>query len=311
MATSPTITHQRTTVDPPPSDVPSLVRKSVPAEALVTGWRQLPDGAQRVTARWPHAHAFYAEDGRYSPLLFTETARQALALLTSGVHHVPLGHRLGMERIRIAVNPAALRVADGPSEVDLLVRHSLVRHRRLGSAQFVSHVEATRAGLQLGEAEVHYSTHPPAVYDRLRGRYADAREAFARALPPGPPVPAPRVGRGSEGDVVLTPTDSAHRWRLRLDVGHRVLFDHPHDHVPGMVLLEAAAQAAQAVVDHPVVAVAFDTTFLRYVEFDRPCLVTAEPGPSAGPGRCQVEVGATQDGAPVFTLTVTTAPREV
>lgn len=291
----------------------SLVRKSVEEEALVTGWRPLTEASQLVTARWPREHGFYVEGGRYSSLLLTESLRQALALLTHTVHDIPLTHRLGWEQIRSTVDPGALSTGSGAGEVELLITHPQVRRRRLGSVHLTSQVEATLAGRPIGTASLRYSAHPPAIYDRLRGEHADAARAFARALPLTPPVPAALVGRGDAGNVVLSPTSGTHTWLLRVDTSHRVLFDHPHDHIPGMVLLEAASQAAQlttaagAVV--PVVPVVFDTTFYRYVEFDQRCLVTAEPGVPEADGRVSVAVKAHQGGHLVFASTVTVQPQ--
>jgi hypothetical protein len=269
---------------------------------------------RRVTARWPRDHVFYTVDGRYSPLLFIESLRQALALLTHDVHDIPLSHRLGWEDIRSTVDPAALAIGPGADAgagadaVTLLITDLSVRRRRMGSVHLTSRIHARRAGRPVGTAELTYSTHPPAVYDRLRGPYAHAGRAFARALAPTPPLPAHRVGRSHERDVVLSPTDTPYQWQLRVDVSHGVLFDHPHDHVPGMVLLEAAVQAAHACADGPVVAVALETEFHRYVEFDRRCLVTAEPALPDTAGRSRVRVFATQEGRPVFSATVSTAP---
>ncbi|MEV7415230.1 ScbA/BarX family gamma-butyrolactone biosynthesis protein [Streptomyces sp. NPDC089919] len=299
-------THPTRTTEP---DVPSLVRKARQDEALVVGWDELSDTTQRVIVRWPRRHSFYTEEGRHRPLLFTESLRQALALLTHDAHKIPLGHRLGWEHIRSWVNPASLGGGAESENVTLLITHPVVRRRRMGSVHLTSRIEALREGMHVGSAEVHYTTHPPVVYDRLRARYADAQAAFARALPLTAPVSPAVVGRSDARDVVLTPTGTALEWLLRVDVEHGVLFDHPHDHVPGMVLLEAAAQAAQASVAHPVEAVEFDTEFYRYVEFDLPCTVAAQPGRPDRNGQVQVQVTAAQDGRPVMRATVTTVPR--
>ncbi|MEU5219271.1 ScbA/BarX family gamma-butyrolactone biosynthesis protein [Streptomyces sp. NPDC020807] len=292
-------------------DIGTLVRKASAQEVLITAWTRLCETTQQITVHWPRDHAFYAEGHRYSPLLLTESLRQALALLTHEVHEVPLGHRLGWEQLRFRVDPAALTIDRGPGSesVTLLVSHPSVRRRRMGSFHLTSHIEAFRLGERIGHAEVQYSAHPPLLYDRLRGPYANAAEAFSKALPPAPPVAAHLVGRGDGQDVVLSPTGTPLTWQLRTDTGHPVLFDHPHDHVPGMVLLEAAVQAAQAALPEPVDATACDTEFFRYVEFDRPCLVTAEPGVADGTGRRQVLVHASQDGIPTVTTAVTTTPR--
>ncbi|GAA0598558.1 hypothetical protein HPO96_21265 [Kribbella sandramycini] len=291
-------------------NIQTLVRKEKSDEALVLDWRALPDLVQQVTVRWPQQHSFYTEGDRYTPLLFTETLRQALALLSHDVHEIPLGHRLGWERIRSWINAKALAVGDA-DVVTLQVSHPSVTRRRLGSTYLVSRIDALIGNLHAGGAEVHYSAHPPAIYNRLRGPYADAKDAFQRAIPVPAAVPAALVGRGDTGNVVLSPTEDAHTWQLRVDTTHRVLFDHPHDHIPGMVLLEAAAQAAQACLPVPVTTTGFDTQFFRYVEFDQPCFFTAEPGPPTPQGRSVVQIHATQSGHPVCTAAISTEPLDL
>ncbi|MGP4051921.1 ScbA/BarX family gamma-butyrolactone biosynthesis protein [Streptomyces sp. 2A115] len=312
MRTSENDSYRDSAVSLPPSPgISTLVRKSIPEEALVTGWSDIAGTDQHVTLRWPRDHPFYTEGGRYSPLLFIESLRQALALLSHSVHRIPLSHRLGWEHIRSSVNRDALRADSHAAEVVLQITHPSVKRRRLGSVQLTSRIEALRAGLHLGTAELDYTAHPPALYDRLRGSKSDAEQVFAQALPLTTPIPAARAGRGHERDVVLSPTGVPDTWQLRVDPDHKVLFDHSHDHVPGMVLLEAAAQATQAVVEYPVVPIAFDTSFFRYVELDRPCLVSAEQGMPDDPRSLQVHVTASQDDNPVFSSVVTAVPQRV
>ncbi|GAA1695902.1 ScbA/BarX family gamma-butyrolactone biosynthesis protein [Kribbella yunnanensis] len=295
-----------TTDAAPPTEPPiqSLVRKAKSDEALVTDWRELPDLVQDVTAIWPQSHVFYTERDHYTPLIFTESLRQALALLSQRIHSIPLGHRLGWEEINSWILPSALDVQTSAKKVTLLVSHPSVTRRRMGSVYLVSRIDAVSDGRRIGGAEVRYSAHPPAIYDRLRGPYASAKEAFGKAIRLTAPVAPALVGRSDTRNVVLTPIDQPLSWQLRVDTTHCVLFDHPHDHVPGMVLLEAAAQAAQATTPTPVATTRFDTKFLRYVEFDQPCFVTAEPGPAQG----VVQVTVTQADKPVFTTAVTTEP---
>ncbi|MDG4861264.1 ScbA/BarX family gamma-butyrolactone biosynthesis protein [Streptomyces sp. T-3] len=256
-----------------------LVRKTDPAEALVTGWHPISDTEHVVTVEWPRSHSFYAPDPDfYSPLLYTESLRQGLAALSSAALGIPLDHRLGWESYSSTVTPAGLRRSAGPVTVELRITHTSVTRRRLGSAHLNARIEAVRDGRHLGTAEIRYATYPGALYNRLRGRYSDAKQAFATALPHGPAVPPALVGRDDEDDVVLSPTTDPTRWQLRADISHSVLYDHPHDHIPGMVILEAFSQAAQAVVaPHRTLPVAFETTFRRYVELDQPCWITAEP----------------------------------
>lgn len=84
------------------------------------------------------------------------------------------------------------------------------------------------------------------------------------------------------------------RWPLRLDIRHPTLFGRPNDHVPGILLLEAARQAATATVPG-FLPVSLRSDFLRYVELDRPCRIEATTAPEG------VLVRAVQDGGTVFT----------
>ncbi|MCX2969368.1 MULTISPECIES: ScbA/BarX family gamma-butyrolactone biosynthesis protein [Streptomyces] len=299
-------------VTPPPD--PALggyVRKSEPAEVFVRAWHTVSAHTHVVTLSWPRAHAFYTLDsGLTSPLLFTESVRQALAVLSHTVHEIPLGHRLGWEYVHSTVTTAALRDGARAPAVELRVTHTGVTRRRGGSVHLTAHVTGTRDGDPLGTAEIRYTTHPPAIYDRLRREYADARRAFANALPLPAPVAPSLVGRADPRDVVIAPTATRHRYQLRTDTAHSVLFDHPHDHVPGMVLLEAVSQAAQAEArPRRVLPVDFDSTFSRYVEFDAPCWLDVRPEPRDPSGRERVRVRGTQNDQEVFSSLTVLDPR--
>ncbi|MEV6618691.1 AfsA-related hotdog domain-containing protein [Streptomyces sp. NPDC051051] len=75
------------------------------------------------------------------------------------------------------------------------------------------------------------------------------------------------------------------------------MFDHPVDHVPGLALLEAADQAARALLSPASLApTAIEATYWRYVEFDQPCRIEAES--LAEPG--SVRVTGVQEGEPAF-----------
>lgn len=120
------------------------------------------------------------------------------------------------------------------------------------------------------------------------------------------------VGRLSPTDVVLSPTGEPDRWQLRMDTRHPVLFDHQVDHVPGMVLLEAARQAATAVLGGPsILPVGLDCEFHKYAELDLPCLIDALHLPKDAPDAPEtVLVTGHQDDQPVFTTTLTTTPSD-
>jgi hypothetical protein len=284
-------------------------------EVFVTDYRPLDQLTHHVTALWPRHHVFYTPvPGQYTLMLLTESVRQSLAVASHLGLDVPIGHRMGWDQLSCSVEPDTLAAAgsDPGQPVELTITHDPFEKRRSGLARLTSHVRAAWCGRTLGTAHVRYTAYPPALYDRLRGEHADAREAFARALPPGQPVDPVFVGRTDPHDVVLAEdtthpgTGSREHWGLRADTGHTVLFDHPHDHIPGMILLEAASQAVQAgAAPVRVVPVGFDATFSRYVELDEPCAIDLEAATLDTTGRLEQVVTGSQCGTIAFTARVT------
>jgi hypothetical protein len=110
--------------------------------------------------------------------------------------------------------------------------------------------------------------------------------------------------------VVLSPTAGPNVWQLRVDTRHPVLFDHQLDHVPGMLLLEAARQGATAALGaRSILPLTMACDFRKYVELDLPCVIEAVPESAGGPGTPAVVriIGRQQD-EPVFTCVVTALP---
>lgn len=287
----------------------ALTRKTAPGQAFLSGWRHHDDGVSHtVIADWPAHHPLYtSHKGHYHPLLLAETIRQSLALLSHVAHDIPLDFRLGWESYDSSVVPTAMRTRSVPAVVRLTVTHTEVDRHRRGSVRLATQITAVRDGEPLGIARVRYTAHPPAIYERLRGEYADAQAATARALPLGPALDdATRGGQTSPDNAVLSPTGESHRWQLRVNTANRSFFDHAHDHVPGLVFLEAAAQAAQALSDaSQTVPTEFDARFARYVELDSPCWVEATPLRRSRSGVVRTEVTGHQTGMKVFSVRVT------
>ena len=277
---------------------------------LVDSLRRLDDDKHAVTIHWPRDHAFYplTEQG-HSPLLFIESVRQALSVISYAGLDVPVDYRMSWEFLTSDIASTALRPGPDPATVEVIVTHKIVDRRRLGSVRFAAHAHAVRDGMPLGTARMDYTAHPPVLYKRLRGRSGDAAQAFARALPAPPPIDAALAGRTSERDVVLAPGDAPRRWLLRADTTHPELFDHPHDHVPGMVLLEAAHQAVQAdAAPERIIPVSLNATFRRYTELDQPCWIVTEPADTDEHGRRRQTVSGVQEDNVAFTIVITGEP---
>jgi len=283
-----------------------FVHRASVAEVLLTGWLPLEDDRFLAAAQWPRAHSYFTSTCgmRYDPTLIAETVRQLGTLLAHAEYEVPLDSHFLMSELRFSCDPGQLRVLGKPAELSLAAGISGIRRSGRQLSAFDVDVEIVRDGRPVGSGHAKASILRPGVYRRLRaGRSAPEPEA-AGPLPE--PVAPALVDRRYAPDVVLSPGGEPGRWLLRADQRHPILFEHPNDHIPGMVMLEAARQIALLLVPGGT-AVEAENSFLRYVEFDSPCVIEAEERPAADPAHTAVHVRAEQDGRTVFTSTMTLA----
>ena len=287
------------------------VHRAAVAEVLLTGWRPTRDGFA-LTAQWPRGHSFFlVQPGRrYDPLIVAETVRQVGLLLAHAEFGVPLDHRFLMRELAFTADPEALRLGSAPAELDLEVTCSDIgrRGRHLSGMRY--RVEIRQDGRWTAGGSAWFACSSAAVYRRLRGE--SRPPAAGRALTE--PVCPALVGRVDAGDVVLSPADDedrpahgrASRWRLRVDQAHPVLFDHPVDHVPGMLLLEAARQAGQAVCSPTrVIPASLHSSFRKYVEPDQPCWIETGPTTTGPEGELRMTIIGRQHGEAVFAAGLT------
>ncbi|WP_299963958.1 AfsA-related hotdog domain-containing protein [uncultured Roseobacter sp.] len=105
---------------------------------------------------------------------------------------------------------------------------------------------------------------------------------------------------------------------LVVDRTHPFFFDHPLDHIPGLLLLEGAVQAAQDVAAVPCFVEEIYARFVKFALFEAP--VTLEVSQQQDGARHRVEVTLVQSGrvraritvglAPVCAPRTTVAPRD-
>ncbi|MFI6210091.1 ScbA/BarX family gamma-butyrolactone biosynthesis protein [Streptomyces sp. NPDC051041] len=296
---------------PPPrltATVPrEYVHRASVAEVFLTGGARHGDTRFEVTGQWPRAHTFFqSADGRdHDPLLTAETFRQAGLFLAHTELGVPLGHHFVMRDLTFTARLDRLGIGPSPTDVELTVDCPEVIRRGRTTSGFRMELAIRRDGGTVATGGGRFTCVSPAVYRRLRG-----------ARPTGPGTVRPRaahtalppaaVGRTRPDDVVLFPTPLPDTWLLTPDPAHPILFDHDCDHVPGMVLLEAARQAAcHCVAPGTMRPSAMSTAFHRYAELDQPCWIEAALVPSGEPDTVTVRVTGRQGGREVFSSTVT------
>ncbi|MCY0920588.1 ScbA/BarX family gamma-butyrolactone biosynthesis protein [Streptomyces sp. NPDC059999] len=305
------------------------VHRAAVSEVLLTGWEpaadaspahrsgprpgieSVPDGPDAfvVRSQWPRGHSLFSQTGGYQdPMLLIESVRQIGALLSHAEFDVPFGHQFLMWDMSFATTKDLLVAGPAPAEVELrTVCHDVVRRGRVLSGMRYD-VTALVDGVPLATAGAAFSCTSPAVHRRLRGDRPTSTDRV-----PGRPIDPALVGRTAPTHVVLTEDPTAerdHQWELRVDSTHPIFFDHPVDHVPGMVLLEAARQAAHASTGLPdALVISLDSTFARYAELDRPCRIVAHPGLVDAAGHILVQVCGFQDDQTVFAADLVLSPR--
>ncbi|MDJ0382540.1 ScbA/BarX family gamma-butyrolactone biosynthesis protein [Streptomyces sp. G-G2] len=287
------------------STVPrELVHRAAVAEVFLTGMCRPAEDRFHVTAQLPRGHSFFTPIAgtHYDPMMVCETIRQVGSYIAHEGFGVPLGHQFLLWGLDYTTVPENLVIGDTPASLDLEVTCSEIRMRGKHLQALRYKVVMRHEGVVVATGDVGYTVTSPAVYRRLR-----AEQLGRRPLPslPSAPLQPAQVGRFSPFDVVLaatSPADTGVTWQLRYDTRHPVLFDHPGDHLPGMVLLEAARQAAVALTPAPaVMPVSVVSTYQRYAEFGTPLWIHAvRTGPAT------VRVTGTQDDEEVFLAVVGT-----
>ncbi|MEU9397949.1 ScbA/BarX family gamma-butyrolactone biosynthesis protein [Streptomyces sp. NPDC048324] len=291
------------------STVPKeLVHRASIAEVLLTDWARSSAHHFVLAAQWPRGHSFYTPiDGCHDPLIAAETIRQAGLLLAHTEYHVPLGHHFLLHHLDVSTRPAHMRMTATPATLELHVHVHDIKERRGEVTGLRIDVAIHRDGHLAATGGGTLTCIAPRIHQRLRGMQ---NPDTLPVLPLTAPEPPQKVGRTSPTDVVLSPLPEPHHWQLRIDTRHPTLFDHPLDHAPGMLLIEAARQATTATLGHPTHPHTITTHFHHYVELHTPCTIKARPTNGTIPhgDTRSILVTAQQNGADVFHCTLTTTP---
>lgn len=304
----------------------TMLHRRRAGESFLADLRPTGDGTFVAAALLPPAHPHYgghtgpARD--LDPLLLLECARQAETYAAHVLHGVPATDRFVLREWSARFPVTA--PGDDPTELELTGAtdgETRIAGRLSGLAYELG-LWARHAWVGQVRMDVRYVTAAAYASVRRRGRPGGDPPPSSDGLPPTPGVPVDpwRVGRLRATDAVLLDvrTDRGPATaRLRVPVENPSLFDHAQDHVPAMVLTEAARQLA-VLATHAwggagpdrTNLVSVDAAFARYAELDLPLTLSATPV-GAGPAGWTVDVRCHQTGADVCTarITVAAAPR--
>lgn len=269
----------------------SLVHKRRLENVLLTDARAC-DGDRFVCAgHLPIAHRFFNEPGRtprQDILFYTELGRQASLAVSHRFLEVSTDDVFIFEGSEASLADAAWAPASHaalePAIVEIRVS-DISRRRNNAVNRVVAEHIMTIGGDEVFRGTGAWTVQPAVLFQRLR-RLA-ARTSVAPAPTNVTPFPAPVHVDGSrvpaEHVVITTPEAIADGLAATLIVNesHPYFFDHPCDHVPGMLLLEACAQLATAVARAaapgrtPAGIRSYDVNFAQFVELGVPTRLAA------------------------------------
>ena len=310
-----TVSSKTGTTSPVNALVQQYVHRRAASQVLLTDWQPEAAGGFLVNAEWPGEHELYAPLGGrwHDPLLMVETARQAGLAIGHSALDVPVGDQFILRTLVLRQPRPAPAGAGRPARVEVGVQCREPAARSRSSRRLDYRFTLGQDGVPIASAEMTANVLPMATYTRLRkGR--GPGEACPGLSPR--PESALVTNRRRPCDVVIGPATTDHAadhtadhaadpaartHPLHVDTTHRFYFDHPLDHIPGMLLLDAARQAVQARMHpRPVVPLELEAEFLRYAELDHPCQIRLEQTGRDSEGRLTAGVTAVQNEVPVF-----------
>ena len=278
----------------------ALARRAANSEVLITDWSRLDADTYLLFAQFPRAHSFYtAIDGVHDPLIVVEAARQATFVVCHAALSVPLDSSFVMNDLAYRINPETMLAGAKPTEFAVLLSCREPKYRAGALIGMGVKLVFYRDGEVAAEVIASLTCLQRRVYQRLRAARPPVLPRQGGRRLPAPITPV-LVGRDRAEDVVLAADPERRGYLLRADQNHPVLFDHPTDHVPGMVLMEAMRQAAQLLRQpYRILPIALSAEFHRFVEFDLDCRISASTQEVDPRTDLEIEVRIEQAGEPV------------
>ncbi|MDR0278264.1 MAG: hypothetical protein LBJ37_10285 [Paucimonas sp.] len=232
-----------------------MVHRAAVSEVFLTGAQRIADGHFRCLAQLPRTHSYFSEhthrDAHYDTLLLLEVFRQASIYVSHAFLDVSANDKfIYLDSDTWIVEREALVVGVRPASalIEVRVVDEYVRHgQRSGVTLDMSLSLNGRVAARHERMAIRWM--PDAAWHKMRSRAiaAVAPQADPKAQLPAPLAPF-QVGRHWLNNVVLgreiEVEDGQLVGSLIVDQANPAIFDHPLDHIPGMLLLEGFRQIA-------------------------------------------------------------------
>lgn len=270
----------------------ALIHRGNPSEAFLTdlvptGPHDFVAGAV-LPAEHPHYRGHTGPSRARDPLLLLECARQAETCAAHAQFGVEPDARFVLRTWSAELTPGGL-APPGRTELTItaVTRNPKLMRDRIRGLDY--ELVLWEAGTRIGVVRMEVGYVSGSAYTVLRARKHNGSLPSSDDLGPtsGTRIDPARVGRLRATDVVLLDVEGDAALvtaRLRVPTENPSLFDHAQDHVPAMVLMEAARQLATlathewggAAPDHSTL-VSMRASFAAYAELAEPVELRATP----------------------------------
>jgi hypothetical protein len=253
------------------------VHKLAVCEVFPTEIKKLSGDHFLAAVAWPRRHAFFKplSEGTDTHLI-AETARQLALLVSHEGYEVPLTTPfvlVGLKGSFAPDYPANIFDANDVDQatVDIRMIGSPGVRRRYQVMMFFYQQESIFARVSVDCILLSGSKK------RMTSWEINVAERPGCLIREGL-LPPQRVGLINSSDVVLCQCRTSMDFCLSLDLENPFFFDHPVDHVSGMVMIEACRQLCRAILEPCVEIADIDIRFNRIAGLDRQTVIRQEDG---------------------------------
>lgn len=229
-----------------------LVHKAGPEAVWLTDVGRLGDAGYYGIGQVPRTHA-YLDDrvgvphGHCDLAMLVELSRQAGIAVTHRFLGVPESHPTIFMKLSITVtDPSPTDWTPAPAPVGVGVEILNIDERDGVPESFAADLVIVVDGRERARATTLWAAHEPTAY---KGARADARQGkpLDERAPSARPLPPEQVGRRNPDNVLIGEPERdgrTYRGPVVVDEQHPYFYEHPVDHIPGVLMLEAFRQAA-------------------------------------------------------------------
>jgi len=224
----------------------ALVHRDAIAEVLLTDLLQTGEATFLIGAQWSRSHRVYRPDaiGRHDPMLILESIRQSGLAVSHQGFGVGFDQQSLMRDVSFTLDPRTeprglLRSTNLTITVEC--RDVIVRAGRLRGMTLHLGFAADDLQFATGLGTIRWISAPS--YAALRERTGHRRDWDQLRWSNSIPSRLASAIRDTPDVLLAAEPGPGPRRRLVVPLEHPVYFDHPLDHAPGMLLMDAAWQA--------------------------------------------------------------------